>query len=223
MNSSTRPVPGRRERKRRRMASYLAETAIDLFEAQGYEAVTMEQIAAEADVAKATLYRYFPMKEALVAHHFKEGILRGMDNLAAELAAQGSFVSRMRLLLQQSAAWHASKRAYLPHYLRYINSRIGMDDIQPGPATASSVTWDILAEMFREGQHSGEVQRDVAAERLAWSLEFLLYGAVTGWLRQPESDLAEAFLFAFDLMMHGAGMEPPARTGAVRRGGNRHD
>ncbi|HET8555577.1 MAG TPA: helix-turn-helix domain-containing protein [Rhodanobacteraceae bacterium] len=206
MSSSPRQATtGRRERKRQRMASYLAETAFELFEAQGYDAVTMEQIAAEADVAKATLYRYFPMKEALVAHHFKEDIVRGMSDLADELTAQKTFVSRMHMLLRQSAAWHESKRAYMPHYLRYINSQVGMGDIQPGPATASSVTWDILTRMFREAQRSGEVQKTVAAEKLAWSLEFLLYGAVTGWLLQPEPDLAEAFLFAFDLMMHGVG------------------
>ncbi|HET7300159.1 MAG TPA: helix-turn-helix domain-containing protein [Oleiagrimonas sp.] len=203
--SPKQATTGRRERKRQRMASYLAQTAFDLFEAQGYDAVTMEQIAAEADVAKATLYRYFPMKEALVAHHFKEDIIQGMSGLADELAAQKTFESRMRLLLCQSAAWHESKRTYMPHYLRYINSQAGMSDIQPGPATASSVTWDILAKMFREAQRDGEVQKAVAAEKLAWSFEFLLYGAVSSWLLEPESDLAAAFLFAFDLMMHGVG------------------
>ena len=43
--------PGRRERKRSRTLDHLAATAFALFEARGYDAVTMEQVAAEADVA----------------------------------------------------------------------------------------------------------------------------------------------------------------------------
>ncbi len=34
----------------------------------GYESVTMEQIAAAADVARGTLYNHFPFKEAVLAY-----------------------------------------------------------------------------------------------------------------------------------------------------------
>ena len=68
---------GRRERKRQRTANLIAETAFQLFEIHGYDAVTMERIAVEADVAKATLYKYFPVKEALLAHQFRQEIAAG--------------------------------------------------------------------------------------------------------------------------------------------------
>lgn len=195
--------PGRRERKRQRLASHLAATAFELFEEQGYEAVTMEQIAAEGDVAKATLYNYFPMKEALVAFRFNEEIIEGVQVLAGELEAQTTFAARMRLLLRASAAWHASKRSYLPHYLRYINSRSMTGEIKPDTNTASSTSWVVLAAMFKEAQRGGEVISTIPAEKLAWSFEFLLYGAVTGWLMHPEGDLAEEFLLVFDFLMNG--------------------
>lgn len=186
------------------MASHLAATAFELFEESGYEAVTMEQIAAQADVAKATLYSYFPMKEALVAHRLKDEIVEGMAALAGQLAGHSSFVSRMQFLLRESAAWHAAKRAYLPHYLRYLHS---IADAAAGDAiqdAGSMVTWNALAVMFRAGQQGGEVAKVVSAEQLAWSLQYLLYGAVTHWLFHPETDLTEAFLQAFALLMNGA-------------------
>lgn len=210
-------VQGRRERKRQRMQCHLAATAFELFEELGYDAVTMEQIAAEADVAKATLYNYFPMKEALVAYRFKEEIVEGMSQLAATLAAEKTFASRMRFLLLESAAWHVTKRAYLPHYLRYINNVSAVDAAKPGDSTASSVTWSALAAMFRAAQQSGEVSSGTPAEKLAWSFEFLLYGAVSRWLGQPESDLAEEFLLVFDQLMHGVATKPPARSVRSRK------
>ena len=205
---------GRRERKRQRMASHMATTAFDLFEEHGYEAVTMEQIAAEADVAKATLYSYFPMKEALIAHRFREEIVGGVGALEGQLSAHKTFASRMRLLLRESAAWHVSKRAYMPHYLRYINNRANPNGSKPDASTASGATWNILAEMLRTAQRDGEVSKSVPAEKLAWSFEFLLYGAVSAWLMHPDADLAEEFLGVFELLLNGVALKRAKPTPA---------
>lgn len=51
----------------------------------GYEAVCMEQIADAADVAKATLYNYFPVKEALIGHRFREDTATGMADRAHDV------------------------------------------------------------------------------------------------------------------------------------------
>ncbi|WP_197381767.1 TetR/AcrR family transcriptional regulator [Mycolicibacterium mengxianglii] len=45
--------------------------ATTLFEAQGINATTMEQIAAEAPVSKRTLYAHFPAKEDLVVAYLR--------------------------------------------------------------------------------------------------------------------------------------------------------
>ena len=204
-SSKPRSEPAvRKPRKRQRTASHLAAVAFRLFEEHGYEAVTMEQIAAEADVAKATLYSHFPMKEALVAHRLKDEIIEGMAALAGRLAAHRSFASRMRFLLRESAAWHMAKRPYLPYYLRYLHS---IADLAVGDAireAGSTTTLSALSMMFHAGQQSGEVAKAVSAEQLAWSLQYLLYGAVTRWLFHPETDLSAAFLQAFALLMNGA-------------------
>jgi len=58
--------PGLRERKKARTRQHIAETAARLFAEQGYEQVTVSEIAREAEVAEQTLYNYFPTKEQLV-------------------------------------------------------------------------------------------------------------------------------------------------------------
>src|SRR5687768_17973096 len=149
----------RRQRKRDLMAAHLSATAFALFEEHGYDSVSMEQIADDADVAKATLYNYFPVKEALLAHRFREDIAAGMVERVGALAARRTFDARMRYLLRESAAWHAQRRTYLPHYLRFLTSRAHYGEQGSDPTLTDSGSWQILASMFRTAQASGEVTK----------------------------------------------------------------
>jgi AcrR family transcriptional regulator len=57
---------GLRERKKARTRASLREHALRLFREQGYQATTVEQIAAAAEVSPSTFFRYYPTKEDLV-------------------------------------------------------------------------------------------------------------------------------------------------------------
>lgn len=59
--------PGRRERKKAATRQALADAALELFMAHGYDHVTVNQIADAADVSVTTLFKHFPDgKQALV-------------------------------------------------------------------------------------------------------------------------------------------------------------
>jgi AcrR family transcriptional regulator len=57
---------GLRERKKLKLRRDVQAAALRLFEAQGYEQTTVEQIAAAAETSTTTFYRYFPTKEDVV-------------------------------------------------------------------------------------------------------------------------------------------------------------
>ncbi|WP_182047559.1 TetR family transcriptional regulator [Curtobacterium sp. ME26] len=63
--SEEHPVPIR-ERTRRLAQTELTTVAQDLFLEYGYEATTVDQIAAAAGMSKRTFFRYFPSKDDLV-------------------------------------------------------------------------------------------------------------------------------------------------------------
>jgi AcrR family transcriptional regulator len=60
------PPPSLRDRKRDRTRRMIQAEALRLFAHKGFEATTIEQIAAAADLAPRTFFRYFPTKEEVV-------------------------------------------------------------------------------------------------------------------------------------------------------------
>src|SRR2546428_363702 len=75
MASAKRPIPspsgggqggGLRERKKQKTRESIQRTALRLFEKQGYEETTIEQIAAAVEISPSTFFNYFPTKEDVV-------------------------------------------------------------------------------------------------------------------------------------------------------------
>jgi AcrR family transcriptional regulator len=66
MEAATVTVEGLRERKKRQTRAAISAAAMTLFEARGFDAVTIAEIAREADVSEKTISNYFPAKEDLV-------------------------------------------------------------------------------------------------------------------------------------------------------------
>lgn len=75
---------GLREAKMERTRRFIADTAFDLFVAQGYDDTTIEQIAAAAEVGTRTVYRYYSTKEALVVSFVENGLTAAMDAFLAQ-------------------------------------------------------------------------------------------------------------------------------------------
>src|SRR6266852_4291227 len=65
-NTITPVALGLRERKKLKTKEAIQREALRLFQEQGYEATTIEEIAAAAEISPSTFFNYFPTKEDVV-------------------------------------------------------------------------------------------------------------------------------------------------------------
>jgi len=80
---SSANAPTLRERKRLRTRRALVEAAMELFERRGYEATTIADITAAADVGARTFFSYFASKEELLFPEADARVQATLDALAA--------------------------------------------------------------------------------------------------------------------------------------------
>lgn len=78
----------------------LVNTAADLFVVNGFDRTTMKQIAREAGIGDATIYKYFPSKDKLILGFYD---VRGSDAMKTYQDADGledySFSEKLQLLV----------------------------------------------------------------------------------------------------------------------------
>lgn len=188
---------GRRARKRQQTADQLAEIAWQMFEEQGFENVTMEAIAAAADVAKGTLYNHFPVKEALLRHKFHSELQGKMPAILAELAPLPSCRQRLQTFMRLNAAWTEARRPYVGHYLKFrMNEGSSNRDQRSGMDR-------LFTHLLEPGLKSGELRSDLPIEAVVHYISYLYLAAMMRWLQTPERKLAEEFDAMLDLFFHG--------------------
>ena len=80
-NGQLRGTASRREREKAQRRDDILRAAREVFFTRGLHAATVDDVAAEAEVSKGTVYLYFDTKETLLAHL----LLQGLDALIADL------------------------------------------------------------------------------------------------------------------------------------------
>src|ERR1035441_8462294 len=86
---STRPVPRTLTRAQQARRQRVVDAAMSLALDGGYEAVQMRDVAARADVAMGTVYRYFTSKDHLLAAAVVH-LVGQLDSRLPHLPAQGA-------------------------------------------------------------------------------------------------------------------------------------
>jgi AcrR family transcriptional regulator len=202
---------GLRARKKAATRLQLMTTALRLFAEQGFEQTTVEQIAAAADVAPRTFFRYFPTKlDVLFADHPEE-IGFFTDALAARTPGEPVIDAVRRALL-------AGVAKAVSHPTRFVTRARLVSAVPAAHAHGrylDSKFEDVIAQAVasdRGTDPSEDLQARLIA-RVAWGA---VCAARDVWVASGgEHDPAALIDEAFDLLDHdlrASGLVAPTPT-----------
>lgn len=158
---------GLRERKRLAAMRRIQEVSLDLFDANEYAAVTVEQIAEASEVSPSSVYRYFGTKEQIVL--WDEFDVIQVDVLAGALSATVPLDGVRRALEQGIAGLTDDDELLLKRRLKLIMSTPALEQVSIGQTyLLSEAVGEVLAG--RLGRPAVDLEVQVFAHALVGGL-----------------------------------------------------
>jgi AcrR family transcriptional regulator len=209
---NVREPVGRRERKKQELEQRIRRAAAHLFQARGFEATTVDEIAERADVAKATLFNYFPRKDALLLAVWEDTNREVLGELGPASSWVGTGPEQLRLLFHALAA--ATERN--PQLTRVmLIEAMRSFWMSPEPTSLELEFRLLLERLVAESQGRGELAADTEP-RVGADLLWEVYGTtVVHWLRKGEAGrtLKTELDAKLDVILRGLGARIAPRKG----------
>lgn len=173
-------MQGRATERRRYDIDSLTDIALRVFARKGYDAASMDDVAAEAGITKAGIYHHVRGKEELLAR----GLGRALDALYAILDEQGAksgpAAGRLEHVIRrvvQTTTQHVPEVTVL--FRARGNSQVERDALERRRRFDR-----LVADLVREAQRDGDVRGDLDAGLLT-RLAFGMSNSIVEWYR-PE-------------------------------------
>ena len=176
-----------KNRDERRCSILLA--ARTLFADRGPEAVTVAEVADQARVARATVFNHFGSKHALL-EAITEDVLHGYNRLLEDAlaATEVPVPGLVRSLFESMGAGIEEQRRFHRAAFREIAKlTLGPDEGGPGQI-ARQTALEQLVKLLARGQERGQLSLAHRPEDLAMAFDSMLFGTITHWLYDDESE-----------------------------------
>ena len=175
---------------------------MDLIQAHGFDETTMEQIAETADVAKGTLYNYFPAKEAIVGEWIRQtSIARHTQRLQALPEMAGTRERMVRVFTALMEGVQAQKDLFEVFIIHRMQQIVSFAEEQAEPSGLELLGQEII----RLGRESGELRRDLPVDALQDMFEAIFIEIAKQFYRDPAAFQPETVIEPMvDLFLNGA-------------------
>jgi len=155
----------------------ILDAAKKIFANKGFTDASMEEIAAQAGIAKGTLYLYFSSKRDVYIAAFQKGLAELRERTQAEIAGQGTVRDKLRTFVQSRLRFVEESR----DFCRIYHSEFGNVTHPGAPNHEMREHYEqqlaLLEELLRAGVSSGEIREiPVAAAATA------IYEMTRGWM-----------------------------------------
>jgi len=200
-----------RQEKTRDSRTAILESARSLFTANGLDAVTMDDIARESGVSRATVFNQFGSK-ALILDTIGAGVLRNylhiLDNI---MDSQQSPTNQLLELNRAMAKGISSNQDF---YRAIFATMLTIVNRNEESSSASLVRRELdekLLKLFLRGQVNGDFSSRYDAEEMVKAFENQIFGNISHWLHQREDESLESSLeCSCAILINGIGSQGSA-------------
>ena len=190
MTVAAEPAPARRGRPGHSLDTLL-DTAVALFNERGYEATSMDELAARLGVTKSAIYHHVPSKVELL----RLALDRALDALFALTvetgATTGPAIERLEYVVRGSVRVLAAELPYVTLLLRLR----GNSEVERTALHRRREFDRVVTGLVRAASHEGDVRSDVDPAVIS-RLLFGTVNSLTEWYRPDRGlsadDLADA-------------------------------
>jgi AcrR family transcriptional regulator len=166
------------EAHRREVRQAILDTTAALVAEHGLLSVTMSRIAAEAGIGRATLYKYFPDVEAILAAWHERQVGAHLAQLVEIRDRDGDPGRRLAAVLEAFALnSHVSREHHDPELVTLLHRKGQHLD------TALRQVHELIRDLIAEAATAGDVRADIPPAELA---DYCLHAlGAAGALRTP--------------------------------------
>lgn len=189
---------GLRERKKRERRRCIEEAAIALFERDGFDATTIEAIAAAADIAPRTFFYYFPTKEDVVLADYADRLARILGEFGQRPHTEHPW-DALRASFVTVAADYQARRTEL---IRRFTIMASNASVYARSLQLQSGWEDALAQVL--DQRSGPDAETIEPRLLAAASLACMRSSLRHWLATGQKAALPALIDeCFDRLAHG--------------------
>jgi AcrR family transcriptional regulator len=197
---------GRRERRKLEVHTRIYLAAQALFDAQGFDETTVDEIAEAADVVPATFFNHFQNKQALLGLMAHDVVKALGDLTTRHLASDASSARRLRSFISAAADEIQPRRRVARLVLLEFIRDAGPD--QPNAYLAR--IHEPFVALIEEGQRKGEFRDDYDSVFLAQMAVGLLNSAITRWLTDSDYPVERGLVEAAEFVLNVFQNKPAA-------------
>jgi TetR/AcrR family transcriptional regulator, cholesterol catabolism regulator len=192
-----------------RRAEAIVDAAASVFAARGYHGTSTQAIADVRGLRQASLYYYFPSKEAALELVCERGVDGFVESAEAILAGGGTPLEKLAALIAAHLAPNASKRDYVKVF---INERRYLPDASRRRIGRKSRRIErCFEEVIRAGIADGSM-RAGADVRLTMLAVLGMMNSVINWRADDQDAGMDRIAAALaQLVVAGLARPPPAR------------
>ena len=205
---------GLRQRKKQKTRDAIQREAMRLFQEQGYEATTIDQIAAAVDISPSTFFNYFPAKEDVVTYDKYDPML--LASLAGGPPGEPLSVALRRALRELADVFDRDREMIL------ARARLGLEV----PELRARL-WEEIERAQQQlcaiaAARSGRDPDDFELRVVAIALAAAAFEGMREWLRRDgRGNLVELIDHALDALQVSARLDALAAPISRGRGSGR--